>query len=92
MTMTLSMLAVVLLVLLIALCAAGLVSGQFDDNLLHCIGLSALVLWSVSEIRLVVLSGHVTGREIWLYASVAFFGCGTALRTWLYHRKQGCTV
>ena len=87
--MTLSILGLLLLSLAVVLCLAGLLSGQFHDNLLHCVGLSALLLWSVSEIRLILLTDHVSSREVWLYAGIVCFGCGTALRTWLYSRKQG---
>lgn len=86
------MLGLCCLVAILALCLVGLVSGKFDDNLLHCLGLAALALWSMSEIRLVLLTWHVTGRELWLYAGVLSFGSGTALRTWLYTRKRGCSV
>lgn len=87
--MALSILGLLLLLVALLLCIGGLVSAYFDDNLLHCLGLAALLLWAVSEIRLVVLTGHVTPRELWLYVGLVSFGCGTALRTWLYARK-GC--
>lgn len=93
MKMALSFLGLVCLLAILLLCLAGLLSGRFDDNLLHCAGLAALLLWSASEIRLLLLTGHLTGRELWLYAGVLSFGSGTALRTWLYTRKRrGCSV
>lgn len=88
--MTISLLGVLLLSVTLMLCVMGLISGQFDDNLLHCVGLAALLLWSLSELRLVLLTNSVSGRELWLYAGIACFGSGTALRTYLYHRKERC--
>lgn len=79
----------ILLSVFVVLCLVGLFGRHFEDNLLHALGLGLLLMWALSEWRLVLLTGHVTAREVWLYGGLLAFGSGTAVRTWLYTRKRG---
>jgi hypothetical protein len=79
---------ILILTALLALCLLGLWHDKYNDNLLHCIGMSIVALWAVAAIARVVSIRYVAADDLFLWIGILCFGSGTAVRTWLYKRKR----
>lgn len=76
------------LLVLVLLCLVGLWHPQYNDNLGHCIGMVLVGLWALAQALRIIRTGYTPPDDLWLYVGLLCFGGGTAVRTWLYKRKQ----
>lgn len=72
-------------VMLLALAGALAPKQWFDDNLLQRMGLSALSLGTLSGLDGSPVS---EGGQMLMYAGLAVFGSGTALKVWWHRPKK----
>ncbi len=74
---------------ILVLCLLGLLHPRYNDNIAHCVGMVVLALWVIAQVLRVLSIRHMGADDLWLCFGILCFGSGTAIRTWLYKRKQG---
>ncbi len=78
-------LSIGLLIIILLLCMVALYSRSYRDNWAQCIGLVSLSLWSAAEVAALWQEPAVAPRAVTLYAGLAAFALGTALKVMHHH-------
>ncbi len=73
-------LSIGLLAVILVLCMVALYSSAYRDNWGQCIGLVSLSIWAAAEVAALLQEPAVAPRAVTLYAGLAAFAAGTALK------------
>jgi uncharacterized membrane protein len=83
--------AVILLLVVAALCLAGVFAASYRDNWPQFTGLTLLAIWAAGELLALARGYQPHPRELVLYVALAAFLAGTAWKV-VQHRAGRCTA
>jgi hypothetical protein len=79
------------LIIVAALCLAGIFSRAFHDNWLQFCGLVGLMAWATAR-AYQILDGnaYISTQQLVAHAALASYALGTAYKVWILRPKQPC--